>query len=251
MERADVSWLGPRLVFPLYERLGVRARFCEMSDTVPRTLLFRLREARRALPARDLATALAAWLVRRVYLVTSRNLRDPLPSPPSVPGVTWTTLREADIVLLVASKPTLTDAEVRGRLAEGQRCAVGWLDGRPAHWRWEADGEVYLPYLGRRLRPGVGDRWVTDVYTHPAYRGRGLYTASTMLALRQARDQGLTRMLGMVSAWNRPAIHVMTAKAGRAVIGTVGYWQLGPWRRYFARGEVGIDAMGAVTVRPR
>jgi GNAT superfamily N-acetyltransferase len=222
-----------------------------MSDPVPRTLLFRLGEARRALPPRNLVTTLAAWLVRRVYLVTSRDLHDPFPPAPSLPDVTWTTLREVDVPLLVASKPTLTDAEVRGRLAEGQRCAVGWLDGRPVHWRWEADGDVYLPYLGRRLRPGAGERWVTDVYTHPAYRGRGLYTASTMRALRQARDQGLTRLLGMVSAWNRPAIHVMTTKAGRAVIGTVGYWQLGPWRRYFAGGEAGFDASGAIGVRPR
>jgi GNAT superfamily N-acetyltransferase len=221
-----------------------------MSDTVPRTLLFRLREAGRALPARDLATALAAWLVRRVYLVTSRDLRDPLPSPPSVRGVAWTTLREADIVRLVASKPTLTDAEVRARLAEGQRCAVGWLDGRPVHWRWETDGEAYLPYLGRRLRPGAGERWVTDVYTHPGHRGRGLYTVSTLRAMRQAREEDRTRLLGMVSAWNRPAIHVMTAKTGRAVIGAVGYWQLGPWRRYFARGDVAFDASRALIVRP-
>jgi hypothetical protein len=52
----------------------------------------------------------------------------------------------------------------------------------------------------------------------------------------------------MVAPWNRPARHVMHDKTGRTVIGTIGYWQVGPWRRYFARGAVTLAPDGSITV---
>jgi hypothetical protein len=145
-----------------------------MSRPLVGVLLFRLQEARRVLGDVEQAAVLARWLIRREYLVTAKDLREGLPTAPPVDGVRWRPLDDADIPLVVATRPTLGEAEVRHRLAEAQQCWVGWVGTRPVHWRWEADADVFLPYLGRRLRPNPGERWVVDVYTDPAYRGRGL-----------------------------------------------------------------------------
>jgi GNAT superfamily N-acetyltransferase len=219
-----------------------------MSRPLVGVLLFRLQEARRVLGDVEQAAVLARWLIRREYLVTAKDLREGLPTAPPVDGVRWRPLDDADIPLVVATRPTLGEAEVRHRLAEAQQCWVGWVGTRPVHWRWEADADVFLPYLGRRLRPNPGERWVVDVYTDPAYRGRGLYTASTALALQRAREHGRGHLLGIVASWNRPARHVMQVKVGRKVIGAVGYWQTGPWRRYFASGAVRFAPDGAIGV---
>jgi hypothetical protein len=222
-----------------------------MSPSLVGVLLFRLQEARRALGDVEQAGVLARWLVRREYLVTVKDLRGDLPTARPVDGVRWRPLDDAEIPLVAATRPTLTEAEVRHRLAEAQQCWVGWVGERPVHWRWEADADVHLPYLGRRLRPNPGERWVVDVYTDPAHRARGLYTASTALALRRAREHGFVHLLGMVASWNRPARHVMQVKVGRKVIGSVGYWQVGPWRRYFSRGAVRFAPDGAIRVDDR
>ena len=42
----------------------------------------------------------------------------------------------------------------------------------------------------------------------------------------------------MVAWWNAPALRVARDKSGRVAAGTIGWWQLGRWRRYFASGDV-------------
>ena len=85
---------------------------------------------------------------------------------------------------------------------------MGWIGETAAHWRWETDVEAYLPYLRRSVRPLDGDLWVTDVYTHPSYRRRGLYTTATAMAMHRARARGHTRLIGLIARWNRPALRV-------------------------------------------
>ena len=63
----------------------------------------------------------------------------------------------------------------------------------------------------------------------------------TLLALDRARACGLTRLVGLVAWWNTPARHVMEGKTGRKVVGSIGYWAMGPGRRYFARGGVRLE----------
>jgi hypothetical protein len=87
---------------------------------------------------------------------------------------------------------------------------------------------------------------VIDVFTVPTYRGRGLYSASTAVALAGARDAGFHRVVGMVAPWNRPALHVMQRKFARVAVGAVGYRGAGPWRRYYTRGAARFDAAGTL-----
>jgi hypothetical protein len=133
-------------------------------------------------------------------------------------------------------------AEILRHVDEGQECWVAWIDGQPAHWRWETSRTTYLPYLGRALCPQPGDVCVVDVYTAPRFRGLGLHTEGTFLALERAKARGLTRLVGLVAWWNAPARRVMEVKTARTVVGSVGYWSLGAARRYFASGRVWLES---------
>jgi GNAT superfamily N-acetyltransferase len=187
----------------------------------------------------------ATWLVRREYLITVRPV-DGSESVPRLPGVRWGPIEDPAQLRAGDGDPWPARPEVRRRLAEGQECWAAWIAGELAHWRWEAVRPIFLPYLGISLRPQAGDLCVVDVYTAPRYRGQGLHTAGTFLALQRARARRLTRLVGLVAWWNAPARHVMEGKTARTVVGSVGYWTVGPGRRYFVRGGVQLEREGIV-----
>lgn len=213
-----------------------------------RRAIARVRDACSAIGMARLPWAVPRWLVQREFLVTVKNLTDPLPPISPHPGVVWRRLTDTEVPDLLAGSPTLSPDEVMRRRGEGQRCWVGWMGETPAHWRWETDGDAYLPYLGRSVRPLDGDLWVADVYTHPSHRRRGLYTTATVMAMHRAREEGHRRLIGLIAGWNRPALRVAETRLQRAVVGSVGYWELG-WRRPpIVTGNVRLDGEGYVFV---
>jgi GNAT superfamily N-acetyltransferase len=213
-----------------------------------RRLTHRLLDVGRTIGFVRLAWAVPRWLVRREFLVTVKDLSDPLPPLPRDIDVAWRRLAAAEIPRLLAESPTLTKAEVSRRLREGQECWVAWAGDLPAHWRWETSVEAYFPYIHRGMRPLDGDRWIVDVYTHPSWRRRGLYAAATVAAMHRAREAGHRRLIGLIAAWNTPARRVAERELQRSIIGTVGYWTLGPWRPPLVRGRVHLDDQGRVVV---
>jgi GNAT superfamily N-acetyltransferase len=213
-----------------------------------RRLTHRVLDVRRTIGVGRMAWTAPRWLVRREFLVTVKDLSGPLPRPTRGADIAWRKLAAPDMPRLLAESPTLGEAEVWRRLREGQECWVGWAGDLPAHWRWETSVETYFPYLHRVVRPLEGDRWIVDVYTHPSRRRRGLYTAATVAAMHRAREQGHRRIVGLIAAWNTPARRVAEQELGRSVIGTVGYWAIGPWRPPLVRGRVRVDDQGRVVV---
>jgi GNAT superfamily N-acetyltransferase len=211
----------------------------------------RIRDARHAVGIAGLVGSAPAWLVRREYLATVKDLTDPVPRVPAIPGIAWRLLERAEVPLLVASSPRLSGADVWRRLGEGQECWVAWLDNAAVHWRWETRRDAYLPYLQRHARPLTGDLWVVEVYTQPSHRGRGLYVAGTLMAMQRARDRGDLRLIGLIAGWNRTARRVAEEKLQRTVVGTVGYWGSGRWRCHFATGEIALDGDGRVFIPQR
>jgi hypothetical protein len=156
---------------------------------------------------------------------------------------------------------TLIDpAEVARRLAEGQTCLVGWIGDQPAHCRWDTSAPAYLDYLGLTLHPQPGQVYSLMSYSPPRYRRRGLNSAATILALHEARERGYRTGLVIMVQWDAITWHVSAGVAGRTVVGTIGYWNLLLWRRYFASGKVrlkswapsvvGAGAAPARTLRP-
>lgn len=109
--------------------------------------LFRLREALQLLGWR-LAWVAPLWAARPRYVVVARSLEGPLPLVPDRPELRCTPLSEADMPLLTSVDPALDATEIRRRLREGQRGHVYRIGEAIAHYRFEATGRIFLPYLG-------------------------------------------------------------------------------------------------------
>lgn len=193
-----------------------------------RALVFRLTEASGALGLGRALLVGPRWLVRREFLVLTRDLRLPLPC-------------------VVAMNPLLTDKEIRRRWAEGQECSLGWLDGTLVYYRWQGVGAVHLPYLGKTLRLARGDCFVSEVFTHPGFRRQGVFWSAVLWHLHRTRERGFTRTVSTPAWWNAPSIRAQQ-KAGFAIAGRVGYWNLGAWRKYFADGHACLEETGGISI---
>lgn len=215
-----------------------------------RRFIHRLLDAYRTLGLRRMLWVAPQWLLRQEYLVLVKDLRLPLPEVPAHESLRWTGFTEAQIDRVLAINPALSEAEIRRRLKEGQECLLCWIGESLVHYRWDATASPYLPYLGKTLRFLEGDIHATDIFTHPAFRGRGIQTASSIMALHRARDLGLSRSIGIVAWWNAPSLRVNLQKTGRSVAGTVGFWNAGLWRYYFTTGNVYLDDSVDIRIRP-
>lgn len=191
------------------------------------------------------------WQIRKEYLVLSKDLSSVDARPPAdearVP-TRWATLTDGDISSLRAANPRLSETEMRRRWQEGQQCIGAFVGDGLVHYRWETDKRCYLPYLKKTFEPLEGDIFVSDAFTNPAFRGRGLHSLSTARTLACARQRGLRRSLTMLAWWNTVARRVILEKARREVMGHVGYWQLGLTTRHFATGKVRFGTSGEVYV---
>ena len=187
------------------------------------------------------------WLVCRRYLGLVAHLRDLALERPQLREIRVTSLDAADVPAVSALDRAMTREEVTRRLEEGQQCTLGWWGRDLAHLRWDSTSPVYLPYLGRVLRPGRGDQAVVGIFTAPAFRGRGIAGAVMMDASRRARAVGVSRLVWLAAWWNTRSLALAEQFASR-VEGAVGYWALGPCRRYFASGHIRLEADGSVRI---
>ena len=86
------------------------------------------------------------------------------------------------------------------------------------------------------------------MYTSRPFRRRGIDTAACIAGLHLFRERGVERTFVLVAWWNTPSLRVERDRAGRAIVGSVGSWRFGPWRRYFTEGAVHFDAAGSFYV---
>ena len=210
-------------------------------------LVFRFLEWHRRLGLRRMPGTILQWLARREYFVLVRDLRLPLPKVPVDQTTVWTSLTEAEIPQLLAINPVLSETEIRRRWKEGQECSLCWIEGSLAHYRWYATGSVYLSYLGKTLRLLEGECLIEDVFTHPAFRRRGIQSVGSLTTLKHLQDRGFRRAIAIVARYNTPTLRV-TQKMGYAVAGAIGYWNVALWKRYFITGSVRLDGRASMYV---
>jgi len=194
-------------------------------------------------------------LVRPVYQVVAKDLsqigevEDLLAGVRQPPGLRFSALGEADLETLHRADPRLSPGEARRRLQTGEICALCWLDGELAHYRWEFETAALLPFLGASLRLLDGDAFNSESYTVPAFRRRGLQHLTAIAAYREFRDRGFRRYLAVVTPWNRPSM-AGTLKRGFRIVGSIGCWRLGRMRRYFATDQVRLVDHATFIVDP-
>jgi GNAT superfamily N-acetyltransferase len=180
------------------------------------------------------------WLVRREFFVLVRELDRDAALPMPDDSIRWTDYNDEHAALLLRLNPALGLEEIARRRREGQVCELAFSGDSPAHYRWTARSPVYLPYLGKSFVVDTGDVLVTEVFTHPAFRRRGVHRQSVRRSVTLARRSGSRRHLSLVAKWNAPVLST-AHKTGAHMVGSVGFWNFGFFRHFFASGTVTLE----------
>lgn len=126
-----------------------------------------------------------------------------------------------------------TDAEnARARLERGDRCFVAWADGAVVSSRWISGGRALVEYLDTWLDLRPGEVYLSETFTAPALRGRGVSGAAGTRLAHALADEGCRRILAGVLRENHAGKRAYE-KAGYEPVGRIGYVGLGRWRRHF------------------
>ncbi len=143
-------------------------------------------------------------------------------------------LRPEEAAEIAGFHPAIPEAEVRRRLAQGQRCWVLERDGRMAHALWVTGGSAWIEYLEMELPLEQGEAYVFNSYTPREQRGRG-FASAALSAVRQALQQeGYTRVAGCIQP-DRSVAYPPVYRAGFRPYGYLGWCGIGGWRRTFRR----------------
>jgi hypothetical protein len=182
---------------------------------------------------------LPLWTIRRAFVVLELSGEGGASTAP-IDGLRVARLGEGDLSALQRLFPVMTGHEVRRRWSEGQVCTIGWVGCEPAYYRWDTTRPVHLAFLGKTFHPGPGEFLTTEARTHDRFRRLGVARAVTRSTLQEFRAGGRPRRVTLVACWNRPSLRFNVRVASR-IVGTVGYWNLGVRRRYFATGAVRLE----------
>jgi GNAT superfamily N-acetyltransferase len=191
---------------------------------VPPTAPIRWRAWTRLLALKGLTT-----FYRRVVWV-ARPVDRAIPEPAVRLPVAVAPLTTRDLDAYRRFRPDQSTDAVRARLARGDVCLATWHAGRIIQGMWVSTGRAHLPYLRCDLLLPSGTAYVQDVYTLPAYRGRGLASSAAAHRLRSYRERGFRQFVAMVALENRAGLRLVE-KTGYRPIGRSACLRLGPWQR--------------------
>jgi GNAT superfamily N-acetyltransferase len=177
-----------------------------------------------------LAMKVLTTFYRRMILMV-RPLDATIPSfSPRLP-VTFEILTERDLPAYERFRPGQGVTSMQGCLARGDKCFAAYHEGRIVHAVQVATGQVYVPYLRRRLILQPGDLYSYDSFTLPGYRGYGLAPARAVHVMRYYQQEGYQRMVCLIAGENKAGRHVMQ-KLGYQSLGLYSYLRIGPWQRH-------------------
>ena len=188
---------------------------------------------------------------RRLAIIENIFDGEARPGPP----VEWelSKLSISELPAYHAYHPGANLDELRGRLERGGCCFVMRHDGRIIHTCWIVKGTERIEYLDCEVRIGPDLGYAYEAFTVPEFRGRGVAAARTRLMETDLVAAGYRGIVATVHLDN-PAALRFNFRAGYRVIGTVGFFRLGPWRRYFLRIDKTLRPAansGSITLVPR
>jgi GNAT superfamily N-acetyltransferase len=174
--------------------------------------------------------ALTTFYRRMILMV--RPLDAVIPSfSPRLP-VTFELVTERDLPAYERFRPGQGVTSMQGCLARGDKCFAAYHEGRIVAAVQVATGQVYVPYLRRRLILQPGDVYSYDSFTLPAYRGDGLAPARAVHVMRYHQQEGYQRMVCLIAVENKAGRQVMQ-KLGYQSLGLYSYLRVGLWQRHW------------------
>lgn len=136
--------------------------------------------------------------------------------------VDFRVLESSDLDAYSRLRPRTPRENIKSRLDRGHSCITSWHEGEIVDAGWTGTGEVFVPYLQRFVCLGAGDIYSYDAYTHPRYRGYGLYMARNSFTARRNQNEGFERSVALVAPENYTAWVILT-RSGLETIGQYSY----------------------------
>ena len=169
------------------------------------------------------------------------ELGQPLPVGPKI-QVPVTFMRVGpDAAWELAQAMDLADETiVLQRFDAGRHCYVGRIEGRLVTYGWVTFDEEHIGELGLSIRLKVGEAYIWNCATLPAYRGQRLYPALLTHIVRELHHQGLRRIWIGTDADNLPSQSGIIL-AGFQPVGDIVINDVLTLRRAWLRGRPGIS----------
>ena len=165
-------------------------------------------------------------------IVFGRDLSEPISRAEDTSNVSFSLLSASDIDQHVGLRPSVSETEIRRRLARGHTCFVARRNGTIAHVCWAATGNAELDYLGCELELRATEVYLYGSYTAPDYRNMNMASVRSSYSADYFRARGYSRLIAVVQPRNKAAVRAVE-KVGYLPLGVVGFVRLGPWRRFF------------------
>ena len=135
---------------------------------------------------------------------------------------------------LYVARLDLQEAYCRQKWDRGDTVVLATESGRPAGILWCARTPVYVPDIGREVRPGVGECYIHDVYVHPDERGRQVAPAMLDFLARELRGRDVYRAWALIERTNVASTRAFE-KAAYASVADVVYARMGLASRLIVR----------------
>lgn len=168
---------------------------------------------------------------RRPHVLLERDLASPIVDRPARVPVSFAWADTEALRRLVGPELHFTEetlAAARGWLLDGDRCLVGYLDGRPVNYRFLALRVRRFP--GVRTRLGDGHAHIYRGFTIERLRGLGVNQAALSTLLARCRDMGLARVFADVDLTNASSLRSVR-NVGFRDVGTFDVIRVWRWRR--------------------
>jgi len=128
----------------------------------------------------------------------------------------------------------LQEAYCRQKWDRGDTVVLAMESGKPAGILWCARTPVYVPDIGREVRPGAGECYIHDVYVHPDERGRQVAPAMLDFLARELRGRDVYRAWALIERTNVASTRAFE-KAAYASVSDVVYARMGLASRLIVR----------------
>jgi hypothetical protein len=205
-----------------------------MRRWTPRQALVRAVELARNQGLKVLWIKILGETVYRRVLFIEDVLNRPLPPLESIPKIDLSELRENEIDQYLSLRPDHSAEETSRRLRSGHRCWVTRDHGRVVSALWLVTGRAFIRPLGCEISLAPDEIYGYDSFTDPGDRGQHLPAARARLIRPMLEAEGFRRRLSVAVPEDLVAMS-NTRRNGFRPIGTMGYFRVGPWRRYFVR----------------
>ncbi len=200
----------------------------------PRQALARAVEIARNQGLKVLWIKILGETVYRRFLLVEDVLNRPLPPLESIPRIELTELRENEIDQYLSLRPDQSAEEIGRRFRAGHRCWVTRDNGRVVGAIWLVTGRASIDLLGCEISLAPDEIYSYGSFTDPRCRGQRLPAARSRLLRPMLEAQGFRRRLSVSDPEDLEAMRA-ARRSGCRPICTMGYLQIGRWRRYFVR----------------